>query len=563
MGRQTRPAWYAALAAGFGLTAAVVPCARAWSPLLEISHASTHERSTPRVARGASGNLYVVYINKGSPWQVYFRERGAAGVWGAVQQIPSTFSTRPHVTEDGLGRPHVLFAATHTSGALDLVHAVRTGGLWNVQTITSTAGHEDQPHVVTDSLGRIHLVFTRSGVESSAGDVVYRLWNGTAWGGETVIGRVNQSFYNRPDISVDPEDNVHVTWVDKSGSVFKVRYRRLSGGAWSNVVDAGSGADSASFFSYPRIAALSAGHVLVVWHDSVTGGGSNIMYNHSATSGASWAFGLSGQSQGQILHAGHYPNLDAGAGVAHLVNSNEPGQKALVYSRWDGSSWTLLKQVIVSNAYWKGWPDIAVDAFGMPHAVWDEAYGPNTGQHLIAYSTTAGQGVPPAPPLQFVATAGHNRVLLSWTNPADADFERTVVRASMSAFPRSPTAGLSVVELPGTPGSAGAFEHTDVVNGTTYYYAAFARDYEGLYSSHAAAWATPYVPPDLDRDGDVDLADFGIFQRCLSGAFVPQTDPPCALARFDSDDDVDQDDAAVFLRCLSGPDQPYAPACAD
>ncbi len=32
---------------------------------------------------------------------------------------------------------------------------------------------------------------------------------------------------------------------------------------------------------------------------------------------------------------------------------------------------------------------------------------------------------------------------------------------------------------------------------------------------------------DLDGDGDVDQADFGIFQRCLSGARVP-TDPNCA-----------------------------------
>jgi len=69
------------------------------------------------------------------------------------------------------------------------------------------------------------------------------------------------------------------------------------------------------------------------------------------------------------------------------------------------------------------------------------------------------------------------------------------------------------------------------------------------------------VGPDMDRDGDVDLADFGSFQACLSGADVAQTDPDCQSAKLDADEDVDLEDTAIFLQCLAGPNIVPPPGC--
>ena len=60
------------------------------------------------------------------------------------------------------------------------------------------------------------------------------------------------------------------------------------------------------------------------------------------------------------------------------------------------------------------------------------------------------------------------------------------------------------------------------------------------------------VSPDLDGDGDVDQADFGLFQTCYTGSGIAQNDPACLKARLDDDDDVDVDDFAIFQVCLSG-----------
>jgi hypothetical protein len=72
----------------------------------------------------------------------------------------------------------------------------------------------------------------------------------------------------------------------------------------------------------------------------------------------------------------------------------------------------------------------------------------------------------------------------------------------------------------------------------------------------------PTAASDLDRDGDVDQEDFGLFQACLSGPNIPQNDPACLRAHLDGDADLDVRDLAVFERCLTGPGVPADSHCA-
>jgi len=70
-----------------------------------------------------------------------------------------------------------------------------------------------------------------------------------------------------------------------------------------------------------------------------------------------------------------------------------------------------------------------------------------------------------------------------------------------------------------------------------------------------------YVRADLDRDGDVDQEDFGLFQACYTGAGIDVTDSACLYARLDGDGDVDEQDVALFIACYSGPNRDADPAC--
>lgn len=67
------------------------------------------------------------------------------------------------------------------------------------------------------------------------------------------------------------------------------------------------------------------------------------------------------------------------------------------------------------------------------------------------------------------------------------------------------------------------------------------------------------IPPDLDGDGDVDIADFGAFLSCFNGPGRPPAQPNCDGSDFDGDGDVDLADFGAFLSCFNGPNRP--PAC--
>src|SRR6185503_9282442 len=51
------------------------------------------------------------------------------------------------------------------------------------------------------------------------------------------------------------------------------------------------------------------------------------------------------------------------------------------------------------------------------------------------------------------------------------------------------------------------------------------------------------------------------FRTCALGMGVAQTNPLCADARLDADTDVDLNDFGIFQRCYSGEDVPANPNC--
>jgi hypothetical protein len=67
------------------------------------------------------------------------------------------------------------------------------------------------------------------------------------------------------------------------------------------------------------------------------------------------------------------------------------------------------------------------------------------------------------------------------------------------------------------------------------------------------------LPRDFDRDGDVDLTDYGFLLYCYNGPGAPPASSNCDAADFDADGDVDLSDYGEFLSCYNGPNRP--PAC--
>jgi hypothetical protein len=524
------------------ITCLLTAAARAWTAPLTISGSSDVEPSVPKLARGSNGKLHLTWRRKGpNGWQICYRQRSGAGTWGPVEVISVPWSARPDIVEDASGRAHLLYVGDDAGGKTDLFEAYKQGGSWVVTDFSNTTTHyEDYARLATDSLGRIHLVHTKGTVDN-AGNVIYRVWNGS-WSGETVLGQINDNFYyHRPDISVDSTNNVHVIWCDTQ---YSLTYRKFNGSIWSAPLTLGT---TTQFFSYPKIAAAAANSIMVVTFDQLTSG-PVLKYASSGNGGATW-------TSLQYLNDGHYPNMDAdGAGNVHLVYEWSPANYT-GYRRWDGTTWTTPQQISTSSR-WQGWPDVVVDSGGTVHIVYDDESA------RLKYVSSAIDNVPPAPVSSLMAVAGHSMVQLTWTNPSDPDLSGTMIRCGTAGYPAGPDQGTLLVNRPGSPGSFDSFTDSGAVNGTTYYYAAFTYDGVPNYSAGTLASAKPYLPPDFDRDGDVDQSDFGHMQECYSGAYVPQDTPACLDARLDADDDVDIDDFNILFGCLSGEGTMADPGCA-
>ncbi len=170
---------------------------------------------------------------------------------------------------------------------------------------------------------------------------------------------------------------------------------------------------------------------------------------------------------------------------------------------------------------------------------------------LIEDVTPAGS--PPSAPTGLTATAGNGQVSLTWNASAGAT-SYTVKRATVSGGPYGTIAG----NLTTT-----AHTDTGLANGTTYYYVVSAVNAYGESANSGETIATPSGSPpgDLDGDGDVDQADFGILQSCLTGTGAPIFEPACTHASLDGDNDADEQDVDLFLGCISGPDVAADPGC--
>ncbi len=86
---------------------------------------------------------------------------------------------------------------------------------------------------------------------------------------------------------------------------------------------------------------------------------------------------------------------------------------------------------------------------------------------------------------------------------------------------------------------------------------------EGLTSLgwFAIVNTSDFIRGDIDGDGDIDLYDFAMFQRCYTGDASATPHVECVLSLFDADADVDRVDFAAFLPCMGGPDGAPAPSC--
>ena len=98
---------------------------------------------------------------------------------------------------------------------------------------------------------------------------------------------------------------------------------------------------------------------------------------------------------------------------------------------------------------------------------------------------------PPGDPQNFTAAAGNQQIMLSWTNPPDADFVGVRIRYRTDQYPANINDGTLLGDFTGRPSIKMSALVQGLQNGVTYYFSASSYDFSGNYQSTAHASATP------------------------------------------------------------------------
>lgn len=468
-----KPLFLTAATAGVLLACAGAKRADAWTPPINISNPSS-EQGNPKIRRGSGGSLHVVFRRK-PDWQIIYRHRDSLGVWGPMERasVTTEFNDRADCIEDFQGRPHVFYMGVGAGEKLDIFHSVKNAGVWTVTQLTNTSNYdEDQPRTAIDSLGRIHLVYTQSA--GGTGSIYHRIYHNGNWSSPTYLGEMQNPYYHRPDIAIAPDDSLHLVYIGLSSKT--LFYRKYSAGVWQPAQVVGS---TTNFFAYPKVAAPTSQHVLVVTFDQWDNAR---LYQASSLNGGA-SFGAF-----TYLGEGHYPYLCSdSSGSAHLVYQANRGA-SIDYRKWTAGAWTA-PQVTSQPARWLGWPDIAVDSFGVVHIVYENSTDQPNNQ--VFYVSSLPDAFPPALVSEVQLTEGDAAIQLAWKNPADLDYQRTIIRFRTDRYPNNPTDGALLASRNASPGSNDSVNHINLFNGQRYYYALFAEDFSGNFSAAVQVSGVP------------------------------------------------------------------------
>jgi hypothetical protein len=192
---------------------------------------------------------------------------------------------------------------------------------------------------------------------------------------------------------------------------------------------------------------------------------------------------------------------------------------------------------------------------------------------LVRYDFALGAG----PPAIQVSPSSIERSVIRGNNLPDDTFDVRDSGDGPLNYTTSVTVGASWMSVSPQHGSSSGEWDTHTV---LYDTAALAfGNYNGTITiEDAAATNSPqtisvlvhvifdHIPGDFDDDDDVDIADFGAFQACLTGTGQGPPASGCEDANLDADggdDDVDDGDLAKFLGCMTGAGIPGEPTCAD
>lgn len=364
-----------------------------------ISNSSTEPNSQhPRILASNSGVLHAAWMegNDGSYGAAY--TKGQATLWDVWEWIGPERNpayANPAIAIDGQGTIHAVW----TSGAskpYDILYAYKpAGGAWSAAeniSLALGAGRDSSfyPDIGLDSQGQIWVAWQMALTPENSEIYVRSRPAGGSW---SAIAKVSTSAGQDLNVSlaIGPDNVPHLVWRSATGASakYEIMYAKYAGGAWSAPLNISGTANSHSYF--PDLVADRSGNLFVTWDDEI-GGSENPQILFRRWDGTQWL-----------------PYRQVSNSVKAIRSAVAADNACFVYAVWQdhrdvaeeiyfshstdcGTTW-LGDENVSRNGSRSYWPEIAAQAGGYAHIVWQDMA---PGQLDIYYSQAIVEGgVPP------------------------------------------------------------------------------------------------------------------------------------------------------------------------
>jgi len=337
---------------------------------------STAGANQRKMVRTSDGVYHVVYhkLNADGYYQIYCADSIDGGqTWTETPLISGplvssiSHDNRPSIVSDSQDNLYVVWWGKSVDSPtynqirfLKYSHAAHTWG--SIQTLTSGNYDQSMSSMTVDSADNVYVVWNGKDVASPSYSQVRFIKYSSASGTWSAVNDLTSEGYDqqRPFITADYENNLHLTWYGEdasSPSFTQIRYEKYSSGAWGAIFDVTSGNYTQDFVS---LAVDSQDNVHVTWRgtDATSPTVSQIKYVEYNKATATWGtvvtFSNEQYSRGQY---NSYIAIDSSDHIRIVWNGriNSPNSNyVLRYVENLGSGWsapTALTDDVVDNQY--------------------------------------------------------------------------------------------------------------------------------------------------------------------------------------------------------------------
>ena len=253
-----------------------------------VSHDNNESKWFPSIAVDNDGNLHVVwseiFLDGDIKSNIYYRMKSGDS-WMPIEEISTGIElwlVNPSMALDSSGNVHVAWGSNkNESGSgtdINVFYKVRTNGEWTSKELVSTESNADsnRPSLTVDRHDNVHISWTDAsdipGTENTV-SMFYKVRTASGWTPTKVIQSDAGSECEISRVVVDNNGVVHITWIELvvEDSVQQIKHRAWQGNAWGDVQTVHQSPIDISVFTGLRKGLESDGRLHLIWseHDYV------------------------------------------------------------------------------------------------------------------------------------------------------------------------------------------------------------------------------------------------------------------------------------------------------